>query len=110
MNRLALLRLLSASALGLAAIGVGSALHVPALAAAEYQQVVVPMTASVCASTSACLEWTNSKSGSGLEGVSDKGHGTNGQTSWKSTSASNGKAGVFGQDRSTTGSFDSGVL
>src|SRR5579863_3067003 len=105
MDRLALLRLICASALGLAAIGVGSALHIPALAAAEYQQVVVPMTASVCASSTPCLQWTNSKAGAGLEGISNKANGTVGQTTWKSTSAVNGKAGVLGQDKSTAGTF-----
>lgn len=110
MKRITTLRLIGTTTLCLVAIGFGAAMHLPALAAAEYQQIVAPMTASACSSTAACLQWTNSKSGAGLAGISKKGNGTTGQTNWNSTSASNGKAGVLGQDKSTSGSFDSGVL
>jgi hypothetical protein len=105
-----LLRLISASALGLAALGLGTTLHLPALAASEYQQFVAPMTASTCTSASPCLQWTNKGGGAGVQGVSIKGNGGVGQTSWKSTSAKNAKAGIVGQDLSTSGSFSSGVL
>src|SRR6266849_4717349 len=98
MNRITTTRLVGTTTLCLVAIGFGAAMHLPALAAAEYQQFVGPMTASACSSTASCLKWTNSKSGAGLEGVSKKGNGTIGQTTWSSTSASNGRAGVLGQD------------
>lgn len=42
-------------------------------------------------------------------GTSAKGDGVIGQTKFKSTASSNGKAGVFGSDLSTGGNFDAGV-
>jgi hypothetical protein len=110
MNRPTSIRLIGTTALCLVAIGFGTALHLPALAAAEYQQFVLPMAPSVCASTTACLQWTNSKSGAGIEGISNKGNGGVGQTTSNSTTKSNGKTGVLGKDNSTSGTFDSGVL
>lgn len=109
MDRLTLLRRVSATALGLAAIGLGTTLHIPALAAAEYQQLVTPLTASSCTNTLPCLQWTNLSTGSGVQGISKKGNGMIGQTSWKSTSAKNAKAGVLGQDL-TNSAFNFGVL
>lgn len=110
MNRLAIFRVIWAAALCLVAIGLGSTLHLPALAAADYRQIVAPMVSATCASSSPCLQESNSLSGAGVKGVSTSGNGTIGQTKFKSTSSNNAKAGVFGQDLSTSGSFDSGVL
>jgi hypothetical protein len=91
------------------AIGAGSALHLPALAASEYAQVVAPFTSSTCTSPMACLLETDNGSGPGVKGVSAGGSGAVGQTQFKSTSQSNGVAGVLGQDKSASGTFDSGV-
>src|SRR5450755_979620 len=108
MNRLATIRLACGVALSLAAIAFGSALRLPALAEQGYQTYIVPMTS--CASSTPCASWSNSKSGAGVQGISTGGNGANGQTKFKSTSATNAKAGVLGQDNSPSGSFDSGVL
>ena len=63
-----------------------------------------------CSSPNPCQEGSNSSTGPGLEGISAKGKGVVGQTKFNSTSASNGQAGLVGQDLSTTGAFDSGVF
>ena len=110
MTRFAILRVLWAAALCLVAIGFGSVLHLPAMAAAEYRQIVAPMVSATCASSSPCLQESNSLTGAGVKGISTSGNGTIGQTKFKSTSSSNAKAGVFGQDLSSSGKFDSGVL
>jgi hypothetical protein len=62
-----------------------------------------------CSSSSPCQEGSNSSTGPGLEGISAKGNGVVGQTNFNSTSASNGQAGVLGQDLSTSGANDAGV-
>jgi len=59
-----------------------------------------------CALSTPCLEWDNSGSGDAIKGVSAKGNALQGQTKYKSA----GKAGVFGEDLSTSGNLDSGVL
>lgn len=94
------------ASLFVAAIGGGTALHVPALAADAYAKVVPYIT---CTSSSACLLETNDGAGPAVKGVSLKGNGSVGQTQFKSTSQSNGVSGVLGQDLSASGSFDSGV-
>jgi hypothetical protein len=62
-----------------------------------------------CTSTGPCQEGKNSGTGPGLEGISAKGKGIIGQTTFKSTSSSNGQAGMLGQDMSTSGIFNVGV-
>ena len=62
-----------------------------------------------CSGPNPCQEGSNSSTGPGLEGISVKGKGVVGQTKFNSTSSSNGQAGVFGNDLSTSGAFDSGV-
>ena len=62
-----------------------------------------------CSSPNPCQEGTNASTGAGLEGISAKGKGVIGQTSFASTSSSNGQSGVIGSDVSTSGAFDSGV-
>src|SRR5579863_2542965 len=62
-----------------------------------------------CSSSSPCQEGKNAGTGSGLEGISAKGKGVIGQTTFNSTSSSNGQAGVLGQDKSTSGTNDVGV-
>lgn len=110
MNRIATFRLACGTLLFLGAIALGSAAHLPAMAAEGYQRFVEPMMAATCSSANACLQETNTKTGPGVKGVSSAGNGSVGQTKFASTSVSNGKAGVFGQDISASGSFDSGVL
>lgn len=68
---------------------------------------VVPFTS--CSSTSPCVTDANSGSGPGLKSTSAQGAGLIATTSFNSTSSSNGVTAVSGQDRSTSGSFDSGV-
>ena len=110
MNRLALVRLGLGAVFTLGAIAVGTAVHAPALASVEYARFVAPFASATCSSSTPCLLETNSKGGPGLKGVSAKGDGTVGVTNFKSTSSTNGTAGVLGQDNSTSGSFDTGVL
>lgn len=62
-----------------------------------------------CSGSSPCEEGKNAGKGAGLEGISAKGKGVIGQTTFNSTSSSNGQAGVQGQDLSTTGTNDTGV-
>ena len=53
---------------------------------------------------------TNTSTGTAITGVSKKGSGIIGQTKFNSTSQSNGQRAVFGQDLSTSGSFNIGVF
>lgn len=62
-----------------------------------------------CALSSPCLEWDNTGGGDAIKGVSSKGNALHGQTKYNSTGKPSGKAGVFGQDLSTSGNLDSGV-
>lgn len=62
-----------------------------------------------CTSANPCIEYDNNGSGPGVRGVSLSGNGLNGITRVKSTSAANGREGVFGNDLSTSGIFNSGV-
>ena len=62
-----------------------------------------------CTSASPCVEYTNNGQGTAIRSVSLLGNGFNGQTKFNSTSSSNGKAAVVGNDVSTSGSFNSGV-
>ena len=62
-----------------------------------------------CASSTPCLEWDNSSTGDAVKGVSTKGNALHGQTKFKSAGKTTGKAGVFGEDLSTSGNLDTGV-
>lgn len=62
-----------------------------------------------CTSSLPCIEYDNNGNGAGMRGVSFLGNGLNGQTKFSSTSSSNGKVGVFGNDASASGIFDAGV-
>jgi hypothetical protein len=62
-----------------------------------------------CVSSLPCIEYDNNGSGPGIRGVSLTGNGSNGITRVNSTSAATGREGVFGNDMSTSGSFNSGV-
>ena len=110
MTRASIVRLLGLIALLVGAIGVGSALHLPALAATDYARYVTPMVTATCASSTPCLVETNTSTGAGIRGVSASGNGADGQTKFKSTSSKNGVSGVLGQDLSTSGAFDFGVM
>lgn len=61
------------------------------------------------AASSACAGGRNSGAGSGVLGTSAKGNGTVGQTTFPSTSVSNFKAGIVGQDLSAKGVYDLGI-
>ncbi|HET9344007.1 MAG TPA: hypothetical protein VFO25_13955 [Candidatus Eremiobacteraceae bacterium] len=63
-----------------------------------------------CALSTPCLEWDNTGSGDAIKGVSMKGNALHGQTKFKSAGKTAGKAGVLGEDLSTSGNLDSGVL
>jgi hypothetical protein len=78
----------------------------PAALPASHQIVPIDPT---CTSSSPCIEYDNTSTGTGMRGVSFLGNGVNGQTKFNSTSSSNGKTGVFGNDLSTSGTFDSGI-
>jgi hypothetical protein len=62
-----------------------------------------------CAQTTPCLEWDNTKSGDAVRGVSSRGNALHGQTKFNSMGKTAGKAGVFGEDLSTSGNLDAGV-
>jgi hypothetical protein len=62
-----------------------------------------------CAQTTPCLEWDNSKSGDAVKGVSTKGNALHGQTKFKSAGQTAGRAGVLGEDLSTSGNLNAGV-
>jgi hypothetical protein len=105
MIRLQVHRAIGAVAFGIGALGVGTALHLPAVAAQTYQHVVAPMLTGSCSSSSPCDEEINTSSGPAFKGISDGGNGVTGQTS-----ATSFHAGVLGQDISTSGTFDAGVF
>ena len=63
-----------------------------------------------CTSSSPCIEYDNSSTGQGVKGFSHQGNGLTGWTGWNSTSSANSKYGVVGNDQSTAGNFDGGVL
>jgi hypothetical protein len=85
---------------------VASGLERPRQAAAGNRDVPTV----TCNSTSPCLSETNMSSGFAISGVSILGSGIVGQSKFNSTSASNGRRGVVGQDLSTSGTFDIGVF
>lgn len=62
-----------------------------------------------CNNSGPCEEGKNAGTGAGLEGISAKGNGVIGQTSFKSTLPANGKTGLLGQDLSSSGFYDAGV-
>jgi hypothetical protein len=62
-----------------------------------------------CAQSTACLEWDNTKTGDAVKGVSSKGDAIHGQTKFNSTGKTAGRAGVFGEDLSTSGTLNAGV-
>ena len=62
-----------------------------------------------CAKTTPCLEWDNSMSGDAVKGVSTSGNALHGQTKFKSAGKTSGRAGVFGEDLSTSGNLNAGV-
>ena len=62
-----------------------------------------------CASSSPCIEYDNNGAGPGIRGVGFAGNGVAGVTKFNSTSSSNGKFAVYGNDVSTSGFYNSGV-
>ncbi|MBV8491013.1 MAG: hypothetical protein JO199_10845 [Candidatus Eremiobacteraeota bacterium] len=61
-----------------------------------------------CATTTPCDGGANT-TGAGVQGTSTGNHGVIGKTSYASTSGTRYRAGLFGQDVSTTGTYDAGV-
>ncbi len=62
-----------------------------------------------CSLSTACQTYANASTGPGAKSTSAKGSGLLGATTFASTQLSNGKAGVLGQDLSTSGAYDTGV-
>ena len=62
-----------------------------------------------CARLGPCQEYDNLSVGSGLTGLSNRGSGVIGLTTFASTSATNGTSGLIGQDTSKSGNWDAGV-
>ena len=96
----------------MAALLAASAVSVVALtpaASGEIRPLLQSLGNISCSSPNPCQEGSNAGMGAGLEGISAKGKGVIGQTSFASTSSSNGQAGVLGIDHSTSGVFDVGV-
>lgn len=63
-----------------------------------------------CMSPNPCLSETNTSTGTAITGISKKGSGIIGETKFNSTSQSNSQIGVLGEDLSTTGNFNFGIL
>ena len=61
-----------------------------------------------CTSSIPCIEYDNDGTGPGIRGISVVGNGLSGSTKNHSTSTSNGRAGLIGNDVGT-GNFNSGV-
>jgi hypothetical protein len=101
------LHLVGISALCLGGIAVGSALHLPAMAAQVYQQYLSPDT--TCNSSSPCTTTTNNGSGPASANTSVGGTALTGTTKFNSTSKAKSAVGVLGSDLSTKGKFDIGV-
>lgn len=70
---------------------------------------LAPFVTTSCSSSSACIGGSNLSNGAGVLAASVNGRGINASTKHNSTSAATASYGVFGQDASTSGSFDSGV-
>lgn len=62
-----------------------------------------------CAKSTPCLSWDNTQAGNAIKGVSTKGVALHGQTKYNSSGKSAGKAGVIGEDASTSGTLNSGI-
>lgn len=87
----------------------GTLLPLSVLSPRTTSGTVTPMSITSCASTAACTGGTNTSTGPGVAGVSSLGKGVTGTTKFASTSSTNGQFGVYGQDSSTSGTFDIGV-
>ena len=94
-----------------ALLGVGAvfAAALTPAASGEIRPLLQSLGIISCSSANPCQEGSNSSTGPGLEGISAKGKGVVGQTKFNSTSTSNGQAGIFGNDLSSSGAFDMGV-
>lgn len=80
------------------------------LAASSIGQVRAAIIGAMsCALSTPCLEWNNTGNGDAIKGVSSRGNALHGQTNFKSAGKPSGKAGVLGEDLSTSGNLDSGV-
>ncbi|MDQ6824994.1 MAG: hypothetical protein M3007_05970, partial [Candidatus Eremiobacteraeota bacterium] len=109
MTRPTVLKLATTAAVLVGAFFAGSTLHVPAIAADRYSDLVNAVNS--CNSSSACLVEQNIGGGPGLEGVSAHGYGSYGITNLNSTRTASA-AGVLGYDAATTefgGNLNAGV-
>ncbi len=106
MRALKAIHLAGISALCLGGIAVGSALHLPAMAAQVYQQYLQPDT--TCNSSSPCTTTTNNGSGPASANTSVGGTALTGTTKFTSTT-SKFAVGVLGADESSKGTRDIGV-
>jgi hypothetical protein len=85
----------------LTSFGIAAASIPPARAAIE--------AAMSCEKSTPCLEWDNTSSGDAVKGVSTSGNALHGQTKFKSAGRTAGRAGVLGEDLSSSGGLDAGV-
>jgi hypothetical protein len=99
--------LMAAVVILLGAVAVTGALS-PA-ASDELRPLLQAMGIISCTSNGPCLEGKNAGIGAGVKGISAKGNGVVGLTTFNSTSSGNGQAGISGLDNSTSGTFDAGV-
>ena len=72
--------------------------------------IAVPHVIVTGSTAGPLFEAINSGKGPGLEGISKKGTGVVGVTKFESTTQQNGRAGVEGDDTSTFGAYNTGVL
>jgi hypothetical protein len=99
----------SAVAALLAAAGFAGATRSGPAIADDFRPLAQAFGITSCSSRNPCVEGKNANLGPGIEGISSKGSGVVGQTKFNSTSSA-GQAGVIGQDLSTSGFANAGVL
>ncbi len=92
--------------LTLGAVAIGAFAVVPAFGQSAVRVVNSIVT---CASASACVDGRNTSTGQGVKGLSAKGTGVEGQTTFAS-SGTQFQGGVVGRDLSSTGTGDSGAF
>ena len=99
--------IVAASIILAGAVGFVAGALTPA-ARADVQPLLQHLGIISCSSSNPCREGKNASTGPGLEGISAKGQGLIGQTTFNG-SLGNTTAGVLGQDVSTSGSHNAGV-
>jgi hypothetical protein len=101
------------SLIAIAAVAVGAVLsatitHNVTIPKASAPHEIAPIDPT-CTSSLPCIEYDNNGTGPGIRGISVGGNGLAGATKFNSTSLSNSREGLIGNDISTSGAFNAGV-